>query len=37
MSVSLISRDESDFSVFRQKGGKELLFSREVHGEAKIY
>ena len=27
MSVSLDSRDERDFSVFRPKGGKELLFS----------
>ena len=30
MSVSLISRDERDFSVYGQKGGKELLFSRGV-------
>ena len=35
MSVSLDSRDERDFSVFRPKGGKELLFSRGVHWEVK--
>ena len=35
MSVSLISRDERDFSVFRQKGGKDLLFCRGMHWEAK--
>ena len=35
MSDSIISRDEREISVFRQKGGKELLFSRGVHWEAK--
>ena len=37
MSASLISRDERYFSVFRQKGSKELLFSRGVHWEAKFF
>ena len=35
MSVSLISRDERDVSVYGQKGGKELLFSRGVLWQAK--
>ena len=34
MSVSLISKDKRWFSGFRQKGGKELLFSRGLHWEA---
>ena len=29
------SRDERDLSVFRQEGGKELLFSKGVHWKAK--
>ena len=35
ISISLISKDKIYFFVFRQRGDKELSFSREVHWEAK--
>ena len=35
MSVLLVSRDEKDFSAFRQKGGKNLIISRGVQWEVK--
>ena len=37
LNVSFISRDERDFPGFRQKVGKELLFYRGLHQEAKKY